>query len=385
MEDFTLLQKCSNNILEVHWETLCNPVILRPPHTRARTYAHTGTSGTDPAAKKDHSFSQSCSVSETNMMFSLYWCSGIRRQHFTSSQCFHTMFFFFPLFLFFHLPMQKSLKIMSRISSAPTRPVIRPRLVSASRTPSAARARSTSRYLWYCARAATQCCRWALCRAWVSVGAPDRGSPHLQRKPEHKTNRTDHFCLLHSAFVSATTDIKEQKNKKQKPFAKSPIKINVLSVNNLTLCYLLGRLADNLQSLDAAVQHSQKVLQSLAGVTGEETNGRESGRTSQLPVQLLPLLLGQQVRFIQHQQNPVWRRDTDQWHDPCLLRSENYFFWWNGKNEENGFHILSLSESSLHQWHLFCFEKHLNHCYTNHHGLIYLFICKSLSYCPLIH
>lgn len=27
-------------------------------------------------------------------MFSLYWCSGIRRQHFTSSQCFHTMFFF---------------------------------------------------------------------------------------------------------------------------------------------------------------------------------------------------------------------------------------------------------------------------------------------------
>lgn len=66
-----------------------------------------------------------------------------------------------------------------------------------------------------------------------------------------------------------------------------------------------GRLADNLQTLDAAVQHSQKVLQSLAGVTGEETNGRESGRTSQLPVQLLPLLLGQQVRFIQHQQNPV--------------------------------------------------------------------------------
>lgn len=49
-------------------------------------------------------------------------------------------------FSLIYFPMQKSLKMMSRISSAPTRPVIRPRLVTAKRTPSAARARSVSRY-----------------------------------------------------------------------------------------------------------------------------------------------------------------------------------------------------------------------------------------------
>lgn len=97
----------------------------------------------------------------------------------------------FSLPPFFYFPMQKSLKIMSRISSAPTLPVIRPRLVSANRTPSAARARSMSRYCWYWARAATHCCRWALWRAWVRVGAPDRGSPHLERKREYKTNLSD--------------------------------------------------------------------------------------------------------------------------------------------------------------------------------------------------
>lgn len=149
-------------------------------------------------------------------------------------------------------------------------------------------------------------------------------------------NEPDRSLLSFAQRVCLSDDGHHRaKNKKQKPFAKSPIKINVLSVNNLTLCYLLGRLADNSQSLDAAVQHSQKVLQSLAGVTGEETNGRESGRTSQLPVQLLPLLLGQQVRFIQHQQNPVWRRDAAESHDPCLLRSENFFFLMEWKKLRN--------------------------------------------------
>lgn len=85
-------------------------------------------------------------------------------------------------FSLFYFPMQKSLKMMSRISSAPTRPVIRPRLVTAKRTPSAARARSVSRYRWYWARAAAHRCRWARWRACVRVGAPNRGSPHLQRK-----------------------------------------------------------------------------------------------------------------------------------------------------------------------------------------------------------
>lgn len=82
--------------------------------------------------------------------------------------------------------MQKSLKMISRISSAPTRPVIRPRLTRANRTPSAARARSMSRYRWYWARAAKHCCRWALWRAWVRVGAQDRGLPHLERKLKNK-------------------------------------------------------------------------------------------------------------------------------------------------------------------------------------------------------
>lgn len=87
--------------------------------------------------------------------------------------CFHRFASYFP--------MQKSLKMMSRISSAPTRPVIRPKLVRAKRTPSAARARSASRYRRYWARAATHCCKWALWRAWVREGAPHRGSPHLGR------------------------------------------------------------------------------------------------------------------------------------------------------------------------------------------------------------
>lgn len=59
------------------------------------------------------------------------------------------------------------------------------------------------------------------------------------------------------------------------------------------------------QSLDAVVQHGQKVLQALAGVTGEQTDRRESRRSPKLLDQLLPLLLRQQVRFIQYQQNPV--------------------------------------------------------------------------------
>lgn len=109
----------------------------------------------------------------------LTWTSP-RTWHRPSSKAgrFYAYFVFLRLLLYF--PMQKSLKIMSRISSAPTRPVIRPRLVRASRTPSAARARSTSRYRWYWARAAQHCCRWALWRAWVTLGAPTRGSAQLE-------------------------------------------------------------------------------------------------------------------------------------------------------------------------------------------------------------
>lgn len=117
-----------------------------------------------------------------------------------------------------YLPMQKSLKMISRISSAPTRPVIRPRLVRANLTPSAASARSMSRYRWYWARAAKHSCRWALWRAWVRVGAPDRGSPHLERKFEnkmHQINQQLSFCALFCTFgsVRMKTRAKIYKNK----------------------------------------------------------------------------------------------------------------------------------------------------------------------------
>lgn len=61
----------------------------------------------------------------------------------------------------------------------------------------------------------------------------------------------------------------------------------------------------NSQSLDTAVQHCEEVLQSFITVARDQTNRRESRDPSQLPVQLVPLLLRQQVSFIQHQEKPV--------------------------------------------------------------------------------
>lgn len=43
-------------------------------------------------------------------------------------------------------------------------------------------------------------------------------------------------------------------------------------------------------------------------MTGYETNWREFRYLSQLPVQVLPLNLGQQVSFIQHEENSVCRK-----------------------------------------------------------------------------
>lgn len=128
----------------------------------------------------------------------LIW-TWLRTWHRPSSNAgrYYTYFMFLRLLLYF--PMQKSLKIMSRISSAPTRPVIRPRLVRASRTPSAARARSMSRYHWYWARAAQHCCRWALWRAWVKLGAPTRGSAQLEEIWEKNDNVWECMTLGSSA------------------------------------------------------------------------------------------------------------------------------------------------------------------------------------------
>lgn len=64
----------------------------------------------------------------------------------------------------------------------------------------------------------------------------------------------------------------------------------------------------NSQSLDTAVQNCEEVLQSFSSVARDQTNRRESRSLSQLPDQLLPLLLRQQVSFIQHQEKPVRRK-----------------------------------------------------------------------------
>lgn len=62
------------------------------------------------------------------------------------------------------------------------------------------------------------------------------------------------------------------------------------------------------QSLDTAVQHCEEVLQSVIRVARDQTNWRESRDPHQLPIQLQPLLLRQQVSFIQHQEKPVCRK-----------------------------------------------------------------------------
>lgn len=189
------------------------------------------------------------------------------------------------VFSLLYFPMQKSLKIMSRISSAPTRPVIRPRLVRASRTPSAARARSTSRYRWYWARAARHCCRWALWRAWVKLGAPTRGSAQLQE-------------------VEMTSSLKKSEDRKTK------LDINVFNLGNVWFLEALEQALNvkDSQISDAAVQHCEEVLQAVISVTGDQTNRRESRDPLQLPVQVLPLKLRQQVSFIQHEENAVRRK-----------------------------------------------------------------------------
>lgn len=63
------------------------------------------------------------------------------------------------------------------------------------------------------------------------------------------------------------------------------------------------------QISDAAVQRCEEILQAFARVTGDETNRREARGPCQLPRQVLPLRVRQQVGFIQHQQNSACRND----------------------------------------------------------------------------
>lgn len=96
---------------------------------------------------------------------------------------------------------------------------------------------------------------------------------------------------------------------------------------------------NNSQILDTAVQHCEEVLQSFISVTRDQTSGRESRDLSQLSIQLLPLLLRQQVSFIQHQDIPVCtkycgekgRRDVDQYHwldNDSLKQRFRFSFSW---------------------------------------------------------
>lgn len=81
-----------------------------------------------------------------------------------------------------YFPMQKSLKITSKISSVPTFPVILPKQLRLKRSPSAASARSMSLYLWYWLKDSMLFCRLVRWRVWVRLGLPTRGSAHLERK-----------------------------------------------------------------------------------------------------------------------------------------------------------------------------------------------------------
>lgn len=57
------------------------------------------------------------------------------------------------------------------------------------------------------------------------------------------------------------------------------------------------------------MQHCEEVLQAVIGVTGDETDWRESRDPGQLLVQVPSLTLRQQVGFIQHQENSARRKD----------------------------------------------------------------------------
>lgn len=183
----------------------CHQIKTIPVHEKASTEKKHFC---EWSCSQEHKFNffYSCCASKPGTMprLWLYWCSGTKQERsLPLEQSDITCFSYFRCYSSDYFPMQKSLKMISRISSAPTLPVIRPRLVRANRTPSAARARSMSRYRWYWARAAKHCCRWALWRAWVRVGALDRGSPHLERKFENKMNQSNQqssFCALFCIF-----------------------------------------------------------------------------------------------------------------------------------------------------------------------------------------
>lgn len=67
----------------------------------------------------------------------------------------------------------------------------------------------------------------------------------------------------------------------------------------------------NSQSLNTAEQDCKEVCHSFISLTGDQTHRRESRNLRQVPVQLLPLTLRQQIAFIQHQETPVCEKSCD--------------------------------------------------------------------------
>lgn len=77
-----------------------------------------------------------------------------------------------------------------------------------------------------------------------------------------------------------------------------------VKIQNLKMFKRSSNVSDS-QISDSAVQRCQEILQAFSSETGDQANRRESRDPSQLPVQVLPLILRQQVGFIQDQENSV--------------------------------------------------------------------------------
>ena len=85
--------------------------------------------------------------------------------------------------IFIYFPIQKSLKITSKISSDVTLPVMLPKCLSPRRKHWAAKTMSLSSIIsLYLCKLWTHFWRLSLCRSWVRLGCPINGSPHLKEK-----------------------------------------------------------------------------------------------------------------------------------------------------------------------------------------------------------
>lgn len=98
-------------------------------------------------------------------------------------------------------------------------------------------------------------------------------------------------------------------NRGKKTLSKRSIKHKCLQFEKVGLVEDVEQFSNvsDSQMSDTAVQRCEEILQAFIRVTGDETNWRQSRDPFQLPVQVLPLNVRQQVGFIQHQENSVCR------------------------------------------------------------------------------